>query len=62
MFHSELSQLKSSSKDAEQFTFESLALRTAKIFLDDFSPDTLIQFRIFTNTLYSAVQLTIGKL
>ena len=35
-FHSELSQLGSISTDGERFAFESLALRTAKSFLDDF--------------------------
>ena len=61
-FHSNLSQLESSSTDVERFAFETLALQTAKHFLDGFFPNTMIQLKIFTDNLPLAIQLTTGKL
>ena len=61
-FHTELSELESSSTDVERFAFETLALKTAKKFLDNFFPNTTIQLKIFTDNLPLAIQLNTGKL
>ena len=61
-FHSELSELESSSTDVERFAFETLALKTAKQFLEGFFPNTVIQLKILTDNLPLAIQLNTGKL
>ena len=61
-FHSALSELESSSTDNERFAFESLALRTAKLFLDNHFPNQKLFLKIFTDSLPLAIQLTTGKI
>jgi len=61
-FHSPLSELESSSTDNERFAFESMALRTAKAFLDNHFPAQKLFLKLFTDSLPLAIQLTTGKI